>query len=96
MPYEVSTAVFEGPLDLLLHLILREQVDIYEVSLTAVVDGTYDFRVASETGSSPRLSVSTPTADSGEVIQVSGRGFTPHEYVQLSIGDDDLPRLVRP
>jgi segregation and condensation protein A len=38
MPYEVQTSVFEGPFDLLLHLILREQVDIYEVSLTTVVD----------------------------------------------------------
>jgi segregation and condensation protein A len=38
MPYEVQTAVFEGPFDLLLHLILREQVDLYEVSLTTIVD----------------------------------------------------------
>src|SRR3954449_9987978 len=38
MPYEVQTAVFEGPFDLLLHLILREQVDLYEVSLSAIVD----------------------------------------------------------
>jgi segregation and condensation protein A len=38
MPYEVSTAVFEGPFDLLLHLILRSQVDVYEVSLSAIVD----------------------------------------------------------
>lgn len=38
MPYEVSTAVFEGPFDLLLHLILREQVDLYEVSLATIVD----------------------------------------------------------
>src|SRR3954469_6771596 len=36
--YEVTTAVFEGPFDLLLHLITREQVDIYEVSLSAIVD----------------------------------------------------------
>jgi segregation and condensation protein A len=34
----VSTPVFEGPFDLLLHLILREQVDIYELSLSGVVD----------------------------------------------------------
>ena len=34
MPYEVQTAVFEGPFDLLLHLIVREQVDLYEVSLS--------------------------------------------------------------
>ncbi len=38
MPYAVQTPVFEGPFDLLLHLILREQVDIYEVSLVSIVD----------------------------------------------------------
>jgi segregation and condensation protein A len=38
MPYEVQTPVFEGPFDLLLHLILREQVDLYEISLSAIVD----------------------------------------------------------
>jgi segregation and condensation protein A len=39
MAYEVQTPVFEGPFDLLLHLILREQVDLYEVSLSTIVDG---------------------------------------------------------
>src|SRR3954453_4325447 len=38
VPYEVTTAVFAGPFDLLLHLISRDQVDIYEVSLSAIVD----------------------------------------------------------
>jgi len=38
VPYEVSTPVFEGPFDLLLHLITRQQVDLYEVSLSAIVD----------------------------------------------------------
>jgi segregation and condensation protein A len=38
MPWEVSTPVFEGPFDLLLHLILRDQVDLYEVSLADIVD----------------------------------------------------------
>jgi segregation and condensation protein A len=35
---DVSTPVFEGPFDLLLHLILKEQVDIYEVDLARIVD----------------------------------------------------------
>ena len=39
MPYEVTTPVFDGPFDLLLHLILREQVELYEISLTKIVDG---------------------------------------------------------
>ena len=38
MPYEVQTPVYEGPFDLLLHLILREQVDLYEISLSRIVD----------------------------------------------------------
>jgi segregation and condensation protein A len=38
VPYEVSTPVFEGPFDLLLHLITSEQVDVYEVSLSRIVD----------------------------------------------------------
>lgn len=38
MSYEVQTPVFEGPFDLMLHLILREQVDLYEVSLSSIVD----------------------------------------------------------
>lgn len=38
MPYEVSTEVFEGPFDLLLHLILREQVDLWDVDLSRIVD----------------------------------------------------------
>jgi len=38
MPYEVHTPVFDGPFDLLLHLILREQVELYDVSLSDIVD----------------------------------------------------------
>lgn len=37
-PYEVKLAVFEGPLDLLLHLIEREELDITRVSLAQVTD----------------------------------------------------------
>jgi segregation and condensation protein A len=38
MSFAVQTSVYEGPFDLLLHLILKDQVDLYEVSLTAIVD----------------------------------------------------------
>ena len=38
MPYAVRTDVFEGPFDLLLHLILKQEVDLFEVSLTTIVD----------------------------------------------------------
>ena len=38
MTIDVATPVYEGPFDLLLHLILKEQVDIYEVNLCTIVD----------------------------------------------------------
>ena len=38
MPYEVRTPVFEGPFDLLLHLITAQQVDLYEVRISHIVD----------------------------------------------------------
>lgn len=56
--YEVQTAVFEGPFDLLLHLVLRSQLDVYEISLSSIVDafveelermqGTLDLELATE------------------------------------------------
>jgi segregation and condensation protein A len=57
MPYDVTTSVYEGPFDLLLHLILRQEVDLWEVSLTTIVDAylteiermdTLDLEVATE------------------------------------------------
>ena len=38
MAFEVETQVFNGPFDLLLHLILSEEVELYEVSLATIVD----------------------------------------------------------
>jgi len=38
MSIDVDTPVYTGPFDMLLQLILREQVDIYEVSLSTIVD----------------------------------------------------------
>lgn len=37
MAVAVSTPVFEGPFDLLLHLILKDEVDLYSVSLNDIV-----------------------------------------------------------
>ncbi len=38
MSVAVETPVFQGPFDLLLHLILQDQVDLYEVRLSDIVD----------------------------------------------------------
>ena len=38
MSYEVSTEVYEGPLDVLLRLIVADEVDLYRISLVELVD----------------------------------------------------------
>jgi segregation and condensation protein A len=38
VPYVVATPVFEGPFDLLLHLVTKQEVDIWEVSISSIVD----------------------------------------------------------
>ncbi len=38
MSFQVQTETFEGPFDLLLHLILKDDVDLYEVRLCEIVD----------------------------------------------------------
>lgn len=57
MAYEVQTPVFEGPFDLLLHLITREQVELWDINLSRIVDAyiaelermeTLDLEVATE------------------------------------------------
>lgn len=36
--YKVHTETFEGPFDLLLHLILKEEVELYDINLSEIVD----------------------------------------------------------
>ena len=38
MSFQVQIEAFEGPFDLLLHLILKEDVDLYEIRLSEIVD----------------------------------------------------------
>jgi len=39
MSIDVHTPIYDGPFDLLLQLILKEQVDLYEIDLSHIVDG---------------------------------------------------------
>jgi len=42
-PYKVSLEVFEGPLDLLLHLIKKEDVDIYDIPIARLLEQYLDY-----------------------------------------------------
>ena len=41
--YEVQLAIFEGPLDLLLHLIRVREVDIYDIPIASITDQYLDY-----------------------------------------------------
>ncbi|MCK5553947.1 MAG: segregation/condensation protein A, partial [Deltaproteobacteria bacterium] len=41
--YTVKLEIFEGPLDLLLHLIRRNQVDIYDIPIATITDQYLDY-----------------------------------------------------
>ncbi len=43
MPFNVKLEVFEGPFDLLLHLISRKEIDIYEISLSDITAEYLDY-----------------------------------------------------
>ena len=43
MPFQVETQLFRGPLDLLVHLIRRHEIDVAEVPLRVVVDQFVEF-----------------------------------------------------
>ncbi|MGZ4141003.1 MAG: segregation and condensation protein A [Actinomycetota bacterium] len=43
MAYQVKLQVFEGPFDLLLHLIAKRELDIYEVSLASITEEYLDY-----------------------------------------------------
>jgi segregation and condensation protein A len=38
VPYQIKLPIFEGPLDLLLHLIRENRIDIYDIPIAQVTD----------------------------------------------------------
>ena len=94
MPYEVSTPVYEGPFDLLLHLILREEVELWEVSLSAIVDAylTELDRTMSLSGETLDLDVATEfLLIAATLVELKARRLLPGlEDVEL---DEELLRF---
>ncbi len=43
MDYSIKLENFQGPMDLLLHLIRKEEVDVYEISVSRVIDQFLEF-----------------------------------------------------
>jgi segregation and condensation protein A len=67
--YKISLEVFEGPLDLLLYLIKKEEVDIYDISIEHITNQYLKYLEALEIVNIRPLA---ELADASEVQEVSG------------------------
>ncbi len=85
MATEVRTPVFEGPLDLLLHLVLRSELDVNEISLSDLICEYLAAleRVDLESSSEFLLIAST-------LIEIKSRLLLPNEEVEPDDDEADL------
>ena len=56
MELEVKLQVFEGPLDLLLHLIEKNKVDIYDIPIVEITEQYLDYVSTRSSSVSPAVS----------------------------------------
>lgn len=78
--YQVRLAVFEGPLDLLLHLIEKQEVDIWEVSIAEIARQYLEFLA-----DIPRIELEAAgeyLAMAALLVRIKARHLLPHAVVE--------------
>jgi segregation and condensation protein A len=88
-PYTVRLPIFEGPLDLLLHLIERNQLEITAISLVAVTDQFIAYLRTWDEPPMPRLAEFITMA--ARLLLIKSRSLLPRQPRQQQ--DDDLDPL---
>ena len=93
-PYEIRLEVFEGPLDLLLYLIRKDELDIYDIPLAHITAQYLDFlgqihRLNLEHASDFILMAAT-------LMKIKSQMILPRdELLELEEGEDPREELVR-
>ena len=92
--YRVNLPVFEGPLDLLLQLIEREELDITRVSLARVTDQYIEYLKALE--ELPVDDLTDFVVVASRLLLIKSRALLPRPATSLHIEDEDAgDELVR-
>ncbi len=93
-PYRVQLDVFSGPLDLLLYLIRRDEVDIHDISVARVADQYIEYMRLLETVDPNTAGEFLVMASS--LAEIKSRALLPSAPLELGDDEDD-PRtaLVR-
>ncbi len=87
--YRVSLAAFEGPFDLLLHLIARHQVDVYEIPIAQITD---DYLAVLRAAEAVDLEVTTEfLVVAATLLELKAARLLPADEA----GDDDLALEAR-
>src|SRR5919106_6719402 len=88
----VKTQVFEGPLDLLLHLIEREDLDITTVSLVQVTD-QYMAGLRTQDGIDLRA-LADFVAVGARLLLLKSRALLPRQADQMNSDDEEVEALA--
>src|SRR5215208_3871677 len=89
--YRVQTPLYEGPLDLLLNLIERAELDITAVSLASVTDQYLSYIHALEQVSADEISAFLVIA--AKLLQIKSEALLPRPPVR-EYGEEDLGRSL--
>jgi len=86
--YQVNLPVFEGPLDLLLHLIERQELDITQVSLAQVTNQYLDHLARIEERDPDRLADFLVVA--AKLLLIKSRALLPQPTGRLEPDEEDI------
>jgi segregation and condensation protein A len=89
IPYHVRLPVFEGPLDLLLHLIEKNQLEITAISLVAVTDQFVEYLRMWDEPPLPRLAEFVAMA--ARLLLIKSRSLLPRQHRQDDLEDESDP-----
>lgn len=93
MAISVKLEVFEGPLDLLLHLIDKNKIDIYDIPIVAITEQYLDYIKQMETGDMDVMSEFLVMA--ATLIDIKCRMLLPKEVDEEGEEEDPRTELVQ-
>ncbi len=88
-PYMVHLPIFEGPLDLLLHLIERRQMEITAISLVAVTDQFLEYVRNWQSGEPPLARLAEFITIGAKLLYIKSRSLLPHPPREDEVSEAD-------
>ncbi|MCA8942883.1 MAG: segregation/condensation protein A [Planctomycetes bacterium] len=93
MSYRVELPVFSGPMDLLLHLVRQQEVDIHEVRIVDILDGYLQHLKVLEALDLGDLGDFLVMAST--LMEIKSREILPREHVEVGAELDPRDDLIR-